>query len=428
METFGNAISSVVTVATSIVVIVCCFIYLGFMSIYALAFLILFLLLAVGIISVVNSRAEKVWSQTRDIQNTFFKFLDDLVRGFKELNIHFSKRTDFKQDMEGSCDSYRQKRINGEIMFANGAVLGQLLTYFVVGLIVFIFPLVFKEIQADTLRNYVFIFLFLVGPIANVVDQMPKITQMKISWKRIKELEDQITLLEELERCKPIEIDSKKPMDLKLKDIEYSYKTKEQDIFTVGPVDCSFKSGEITFITGGNGSGKSTLAKVLTGLYTPDAGKILINEHQVNGIKLGEYVSAIYSDFYLFKKLYGIKCKGKEEKIQEYLKILKIEDKVKLEDGEISTIKLSSGQRKRLALLISYLDDRPVYLFDEWAADQDPEFRKYFYMQLLPELKSRGKCVIAITHDDRYFSIADKIIKLERGKMLEQNVMNSLLV
>jgi len=58
-----------------------------------------------------------------------------------------------------------------------------------------------------------------------------------------------------------------------------------------------------------------------------------------------------------------------------------------------------------------------VYLFDEWAADQDPVFKKVFYTQLLPELKARGKAVLVISHDERYFGAADRVIRLDYGKL-----------
>jgi ABC-type siderophore export system fused ATPase/permease subunit len=130
---------------------------------------------------------------------------------------------------------------------------------------------------------------------------------------------------------------------------------------------------------------------------------------------LSEKYSGVFSDFYLFDKLYGIDYKDKEEEIRKYLEILQLDNKVRIKEGKFDTIKLSTGQKKRLALLVAYLEDRPIYIFDEWAADQDPEFRLFFYDTILPELKERGKCVIAITHDDRYFNVADKIIKMDMG-------------
>lgn len=208
----------------------------------------------------------------------------------------------------------------------------------------------------------------------------------------------------------------------------YGYSNKEESLevskhtlFEIGSTSKAFnhefKSGEITFITGGNGSGKTTLAKLITGLYEPEEGQICINGKEVNYTDLNNCYSSVFSDYFLFNKLYGINHVEKSEDIERILKSLQINDKLTINDGVFSTVDLSSGQKKRLALLVSYLDDRPIFLFDEWAADQDPEFRKYFYHEILPGLKALGKCVIAITHDDHYFDTADKVIKLEMGKI-----------
>ncbi|MBD3919131.1 ATP-binding cassette domain-containing protein [Paenibacillus sp. PR3] len=197
--------------------------------------------------------------------------------------------------------------------------------------------------------------------------------------------------------------------------VVYEYKNTKGDLFTVGPISYEFGAGEIIFIVGGNGSGKSTLAKLLTGLYVPDSGSIKVNGVEVASEHLGPCFSAIFSDVYLFNKLYGIDYSDKMGEVEFYLSVLELKDKVHIKESGFSTIKLSTGQRKRLALLISYLEDRPVCLFDEWAADQDPDYRKFFYEVLLPEMKERGKCVIVITHDDRYFEKADKILRMESG-------------
>lgn len=152
----------------------------------------------------------------------------------------------------------------------------------------------------------------------------------------------------------------------------------------------------------------------------PSKGAITLNNNEVSDQTLREQFSTVFSDFYLFDKLYGIDYKGRENEIHQYLQLLQLDKKVEIVDGEFSTTKLSTGQKKRLALLVTYLEDRPIYLFDEWAADQDPEFRLFFYDTLLPNLKGRGKCVIAITHDDYYFNRADKVIKMELGRMVQR--------
>jgi putative ATP-binding cassette transporter len=106
-----------------------------------------------------------------------------------------------------------------------------------------------------------------------------------------------------------------------------------------------------------------------------------------------------------------------DRRAHEYLERLHLNHKVTIKDGVFSTTQLSQGQRKRLALLCAYIEDRPFYLFDEWASDQDPLFKEVFYTQLLPELRSLGKAVLVITHDDRYFGVADRLIKLDYGRI-----------
>jgi ABC-type siderophore export system fused ATPase/permease subunit len=198
--------------------------------------------------------------------------------------------------------------------------------------------------------------------------------------------------------------------------VVYSYAHQNDTPFSVGPVNLEFRCGEIAFIIGGNGSGKTTLAKLLTGLYEPDTGRILVNDNVVKGHQLSEYFSVVFSPAFLFKKVYGVNTAGRGQQVLDYLRKLKLNDKVEVENNRYSTIDLSGGQRKRLALFQCYLENRPVYLFDEWAADQDPEYRKFFYRTLLPEMKAMGKIIIAITHDDHYFDVADKIIKMNEGK------------
>jgi putative ATP-binding cassette transporter len=125
----------------------------------------------------------------------------------------------------------------------------------------------------------------------------------------------------------------------------------------------------------------------------------------------------VFSDFYLFDTLLGLQTPELDRRAREYLTKLQLDHKAKVKDGALSTTDLSQGQRKRLALLTAYLEDRPIYLFDEWAADQDPLFKDVFYLQLLPELQAKGKTVLVISHDDRYYHLGDRIIKLDYGKV-----------
>jgi putative pyoverdin transport system ATP-binding/permease protein len=190
--------------------------------------------------------------------------------------------------------------------------------------------------------------------------------------------------------------------------------------FRLGPISLSFQPGKITFLVGGNGSGKSTLAKLITGLYSPQSGTITLNGTLIteeNRDWYREHFSAIFSDFFLFERCLGLDSADLDEEATAYLKHLQLDHKVQVKNGVFSTTQLSQGQRKRLALLIAYLEDRPVYVFDEWAADQEPQFRELFYRQILPSLKQRRKTVLVITHDDRYFHLADQLIKLDYGQV-----------
>lgn len=188
--------------------------------------------------------------------------------------------------------------------------------------------------------------------------------------------------------------------------------------FRLGPIDLVFEPGQITFIVGGNGSGKSTLAKLITGLYVPRSGSLSLNGERIDHDNIEWFrqnSSAVFTDFHLFEDYLGFDRPGIDAEVQRYLEELQIAHKVTVRDGKLSTVDLSQGQRKRLALLTALLEDRQIYVFDEWAADQEPRFREVFYREILTDLKRRGKTVIVITHDDRYFDCADQLVKLDFG-------------
>lgn len=419
-EVISNTVNFLIGGLTSAITLICCFSYLAFVNIYALLF-------ALGIISFIASiyfmagrYADKIWDEARTIQNVFFGFIDSLIQGIKELNLSKNRREEFEKDMEKSCVEYKEKRTVAALAFANMFVIGELLFTMAIGIITLVFPLFLKSLTAIDITTYVFILLYMTGPVHGILDVIPALVNVKISFDRIGKLLNDIESSQE-ERNEIYNLDNN--VNLKLNAVRYNYSSDDENGFKIGPISYEFKSGEVTFITGGNGSGKSTLGKLITGLYNPSEGCITLNNKKVSGRELNESYSTVFSDFYLFNKLYGINYKTKQEEIYKYINILQLEDKVEIVNGKFNTIKLSTGQKKRLALLVSYLEDRPIYFFDEWAADQDPEFRKFFYETLLPELKQNGKCVIAVTHDEHYFKCADKVLKLQFGELIE-NICN----
>lgn len=415
-ESISKFINILISGITSMITIICCFIYLGIINIYVLLLSILIIVIISGIYYCFGGYADKVAEEARDLQNTFFKFINDLIYGFKELSINQKRRLEFSQDLEESCNKYKAKKNKSAMAFANMFVVGELLFTLAIGAVVFIFPYLSRNFEGASIESYVFILLYITGPVNSLLDAIPTVIEVKISLKRINSLINEIcssTNEVDEELC----LTRNDNISLKLNKVEYEYDREEEKSFKVGPISYEFNSGEIIFITGGNGSGKSTLAKIMTGLYKPCKGEVTINDIVVSEKQLSQKYATVFADFYLFNKLYGIDYKSKEKDIKKYLELLQLDKKVEIKEEKFNTVKLSTGQKKRLALLVAYLDDKPIYLFDEWAADQDPEFRRFFYEELLPGLKEKGKCVIAITHDDRYFDLADKVIKMDMGKI-----------
>jgi putative ATP-binding cassette transporter len=203
--------------------------------------------------------------------------------------------------------------------------------------------------------------------------------------------------------------------------LTFQYSNGGRHTFKVHPADFELKAGQIIFIVGGNGSGKSTFLKLITGLYKADSGTIRLNGeeiHEGNISMLREIFSPIFTDFHLFKRVLGTH-KPDDTRVTELLTRMELADKTSIVDGRVSNMNLSTGQRKRLALVLSTLDDRPIHLFDEWAADQDPVFRKFFYEVLLAQMVKEGKTILAVTHDDHYFHVADKVYAMEYGKLVD---------
>ncbi|GGA37414.1 hypothetical protein GCM10007416_07900 [Kroppenstedtia guangzhouensis] len=418
-EVISRSLNLLVTAGTSLLTLLFCFLYLGVMNLYAFLISLVIILVTVGLYWVIGRQADKVWNETRDIQNVYFRLIQDLRHGFKELRLHRGKRQEFREVMNESCDNYRGKRTEGDLKFANVFVVGELLFVIVIGVVAFVFPEIFKNIPKETIHNYVLVFLYMTGPVNELLNGIPQLVLVRISWKRIQEMIRSVADLETDEETAAMSPILEEPVRLQLKGVGYEYKNSAGDStgFGVGPIDFEFNAGEIVFITGGNGSGKSTLAKLITGLYKPDVGEILLNGRKVTLEELNQCYSAILSDFHLFDRLYGIETKGHEAEIDQYLDLLRLRDKVGVENGYFTTTQLSTGQKKRLALLVTFLENRPIFLFDEWAADQDPDYRSFFYQELLPQMREKGKCIIAITHDDHYFHLADKRIKMDMGQI-----------
>ena len=419
--TIGQSANTFVNIATSIITAGGAFIYMATLAFWAT----LITVLLVGSIStiyyIVSRKTRVLFDEARETRTVYMRLLNGMIDGFKELSIHRKKKNEYKNDVEVVTDEYRKKISTAEVKFVNAFLIGESLLIILLATVVFAVPRMFSNVQFYTIMSFIIILLYLIGPVNAILSSVPQLMQLRIAWNRVKcFIHDIPANLNLSELIKETVLDDKEIQSLKAKSLSFQYKGAEnKEGFSVGPINFEIYKGEALFIIGGNGSGKTTIAKLLTGLYSSQSGEILINDKKVNQHEIGEFFSTVFNPFHLFQKLYDVEIfdMSKNKEVNELLEILQLDKKVSIKNNEYSTIDLSGGQRKRLALLQCYLEDKPIYLFDEWAADQDPVYRKYFYRELLPAMKQQGKIIIAVTHDDHYFDVADKILKLDVGKV-----------
>ncbi len=416
----SNAVFAIPFLCIDLAIIVGCLVYLGVLSGPVFAFTLAMIGFGVSTTQVLLNRARVDMRRSRNEQDNLFKHFQAITEGVKELKLHARRRQDYMdRQLSVSAQASRRYTTAALTVFAIASSWGSLLFFFIIGGLIFVLPKLIA-IEPLVLSGFVLTMTYLMVPFKNLMERLPILLKTGVSLRKIEDLG-----LSLAEAAEDLNAGPLKPLDsfrsLELQDLFHTYGGElPEDRFSLGPVNLSFQAGEVVFIVGGNGSGKSTLAKIITGLYTSEVGTIRLNGEAIDASNLEWYrqhFTTVFSDFFLFKQLLGYSHDDLDDKAQLYLQELGLDHKVRIEKGELSTTALSQGQRKRLALLTAYLDDRPIYLFDEWAADQDPSFRAVFYEEILPQLRSQGKLILAISHDDRYFDLADRVIKLDYGKI-----------
>jgi len=267
--------------------------------------------------------------------------------------------------------------------------------------------------------------LYMMSPILGIISTVPTLERGQVALENIERLGVSLDVGHEDAQVSELAgLEAGIPPIVQWKDVIFSYDEEKgvETPFALGPISLEMHPGELVFVIGGNGSGKSTFVKVFAGLYQPIEGTVTLAGTVITDANrewYREHFSVVFSDFHLFNKLLGQSDSLAERLAPQYLRLLHMDQKVTVHDRTFSTLDLSQGQRKRLALVTAYLEDRPIYVFDEWAADQDPQYKEIFYKTLLPDLRERGKLVVVITHDDRYFHLGNQVIKLEDGRVVE---------
>ncbi|WP_415401825.1 ATP-binding cassette domain-containing protein [Tateyamaria sp. SN3-11] len=349
--------------------------------------------------------------------NMHRRYSEAIVHGAKELRLNAGKRTALEADMRATSQELSDSRTTSAVLFSQVISTGTSVSYLLAGGVVFALPVLNGSGQ-DDISRVVMAVLFLLGPIGSVINSVHHYSIAKFRLGAINGFERAVDACLDNQHGDATLADG--PFEnLTMDQVSYAHKSDSNDMaFAVRDLDFTVSRGEIVFITGGNGSGKTTALRVLTGLYPRDEGQITLNGEGIPKWPPQAYrdiFATVFADFHLFPKTYALDPEGHVE-LRKWLGVLGIDGKVP-EGSDLLPHKLSTGQRKRLALALALAEDRPVLVLDEWAADQDPATREAFYKTLLPQLKARGTTIIAVTHDDRYFDCADRRYHMTEGRL-----------
>jgi putative ATP-binding cassette transporter len=421
-----NAARFVVITMSALIMVGVVIIYLLSISITAVLLIVIEYALMLYIYKVQFSVFEKRNQADYAAMSAFNTSLVDIIDGFAELKMNNRRSEDFyQQRVKAANDKKTDSLKETEGMWVRILVIQQTNALFPLGLIVFIAPML-TAMNVIDMAKIVVITLIAVGPASQVASFISIADLANNTLSRILNIEKQLddALAGDWEDISAVP-NTPEFSTIKIKSLQYHYRAidNHSGSFILTVKDFYLNRGEMIIIKGGNGSGKSTFMHVIAGLFSPSEGDVLLNDSPVSSLKSSDYrslFSIVFSDFHLFDDFYGIDFKKAD--FDYWVKRLKLEDQLKdyrkdQNSGGVAlpTAALSSGQKKRAALLMAILEGRPVLLFDEVAADFDPEFRTIYYREILPELKATGRTLLIVSHDDRYFDIADRIIEFREG-------------
>jgi cyclic peptide transporter len=404
----------------NVAVAIACLVYLGALSWPLFLILLFFLSIAILVAKFsINNRAEAKIAQRRNVEDELFQCYRAVIEGNKELKLNRVREDVFLEcEFTRAASKYREVTIQAELLWNMSTTWSLAMVFVGVGILLFSASHV-VIVDRSIVTTFILVIFYLIGPLTVLMNASRTIHGAKIGFSRLIDLELASASppsivgppVEVLEAFAVLSVDG----------VSFSYGSKnDTEAFTVGPFDLEISKGDIVYFVGGNGSGKTTAAKLLMGLFPPDRGVVKLNgEIVVNWSDHLQRFSAVFQDYYLFDTIMPKRGDSDvDERAREMISKLRLTEKVTIKGGRLSTTNLSYGQRKRLALLVAYFDDSDIYVFDEWAADQDPSFRDFFYAEFLPDMKRIGKSVIVVSHDDRYFHLADKVVKFEGGSIV----------
>jgi putative ATP-binding cassette transporter len=361
------------------------------------------------------SRVYSHLTQVREAEDRLQKDYETVINGRKELTLNRERAQKLYEEVyQANAQDYRQNVIRADTFHLSAVNWSNIMMLGVIGAVFFMAN---NLGWADTnvAATYSLTLLFLRTPMLQAVGALPTLLSAQVAFNKLKRFD-----LADYQEPFSAAIAPADWQTLELHDVVFRYNDSG---FEVGPINLVIKRGELVFLIGGNGSGKSTLAMLLTGLYTPVSGSLLLDNRPVTAETRADYqklFSAIFTDFHLFGQMMGPQGTAPDTAlVDSWLDRLNMRHKLTLEHHQVMNLQLSQGQRKRVALLLAVAEQRDILLLDEWAADQDPQFRRVFYLELLPQLRALGKTIVAISHDDHYFEHADRLLEMHQGRLSE---------
>jgi len=378
--------------------------------------------------------ARRLVERANDATARFFDRVNDMLSGWMEIRLRQSRRRDLEQEISETVDQVRNYSIEAERRFSSSQAFGQAALISLMVAIVVLLPLL-QGADSTTMFQVLTVVLLTSGPIEQIFNSLPRMARTVASQKKISDVV--VGLKSEQSGIQLLDpgFTGKHFSTIELRDVVARVGeggrpgAEEEEAFELGPINLTLVAGETVFVGGGNGAGKSTLVALICGLRFPDSGQILIDGVQVTPENILEYrslFSAVLSQFHLFRRTYGL---GPDEisVLDQQITRLGLHGRVAVQEDTFSTLGLSSGQRRRLALAIAIAESRPIIVLDEYAADQDPASRAFFYSDLIPDLGQHGRMVLAVTHDEHNFSKCDRLIKMDAGQIVSDERMRKVV-